>query len=97
MATSSASVSPAVQTMQLLYRKGAAVSFHDFFVDEVPLNGGTSQCVADLDAALDEADLVLLLTPHSAYDLDAVADRATLVFDTRNAYGSNRRPNVVPL
>jgi UDP-N-acetyl-D-glucosamine dehydrogenase len=84
--------------MQILYQKGALVSFHDFFVDEVPLNGGMATCVDDLDAALAGADLVVLLTPHSAYDLEAVARRARLVFDTRNAYGlDRRRPNVVAL
>jgi hypothetical protein len=40
---------------------------------------------------------VALLTPHSSYDLDWVADRATLVFDARNAFGPDRRHNVVRL
>jgi UDP-N-acetyl-D-mannosaminuronate dehydrogenase len=43
------------------------------------------------------ADCVVLLTPHRAYDLEMIADRATVVFDTRNAYGAARRDNVVPL
>ena len=31
-----------------------------------------------------------MLTPHSAYDLDWVAEHAKLVFDARNAFGPNR-------
>lgn len=90
--------SPALRTMQILYQKGAQVSFHDFFVDEVSLNSEVTHCVEDLEAALAATDLVVLLTPHSAYDLEAVADAARLVFDTRNAYGlDRRRPNVVAL
>jgi hypothetical protein len=40
---------------------------------------------------------VAILTPHGAYDLDWVAERAGLVFDARNAFGPDRRPNVVRL
>jgi hypothetical protein len=31
------------------------------------------------------------------YDLEALAEQAELIFDTRNAYRGQRRPNVVPL
>ncbi len=40
----------------------------------------------DLDDALERADLVVLVTPHTSYDLDAIAERSSVVFDTRNAY-----------
>ncbi len=46
---------------------------------------------------LAKADCVAVLTPHRAYDLDWVAEHAPLVFDARNAFGSDRRVNVVPL
>ena len=42
-------------------------------------------------------DCVAVLTPHSAYDLEWVAEHSKLVFDAHNAYGSAPRPNVVPL
>ncbi len=56
-----------------------------------------ARCVEDLDAELAAADLVLLLTAHTAYDLETIADRARMVFDTRNAWGQVRKPNVVLL
>jgi nucleotide sugar dehydrogenase len=89
--------SPSLMAMKALHRKGAVVSFHDPFVEEVPVNG-VSIRRKDLLEGLAEADLVLLLTPHSSYDLDCIADRASLVFDTRNAYGASvPRENVIHL
>ena len=61
------------------------------------MNEGVARGVEDLDAAVAAADCVLLLTPHSDYDLERIADRARVVFDARNVYGSARRPNVVSL
>jgi len=89
--------SPSLRVMEALHRKGARVGFHDVYVEEVPLNGGVAHRVEDLDAAVAQADCVVLLTPHSEYDLERIADRATVVFDTRNVYGSARRPNVIAL
>jgi UDP-N-acetyl-D-mannosaminuronate dehydrogenase len=54
-------------------------------------------CVPDLDEEIAAADVVLLLTPHAAYDLASIADRSRVVFDTRNAYGAERRENVIRL
>jgi UDP-N-acetyl-D-glucosamine dehydrogenase len=89
--------SPALHTMQVLHKRGADVRFHDFFVEEVGLNGARAQCVRDLEEEMEAADVVLLLTPHAAYDLESIADRSRVVFDTRNAYGAERRENVIRL
>ncbi|MDP9145708.1 MAG: nucleotide sugar dehydrogenase, partial [Actinomycetota bacterium] len=89
--------SPALHTMQVLHKRGADVRFHDFFVEEVGLNGARAQCVQDLEEEMEAADVVLLLTPHAAYDLESIADRSRVVFDTRNAYGAERRENVIRL
>jgi hypothetical protein len=43
------------------------------------------------------ADCVAILTPHRAYDLEWIVERAALVFDARNAYASDRHPAVVRL
>ena len=89
--------SPSLKVMEALHRKGAKVSFHDVFVEEVPLDGSVARRVEDLDTAVGRADCVVLLTPHSEYDLERIADRAAVVFDTRNVYGSAGRPNVITL
>jgi UDP-N-acetyl-D-glucosamine dehydrogenase len=89
--------SPAVKVINLLHRRGALLAFHDPYVDEVSLNGAALRRTELSNDAVARADLVAVLTPHSAYDLEWVADHAKLVFDTRNAYNGDRRSNVITL
>ena len=89
--------SPALEVMRHLHRRGAQVAFHDPYVESVSVNGTRQRRIALTSRAVETADCVALLTPHGAYDLEWVAERARLVFDARNAYGQDRRPNVVRL
>ena len=63
--------SPSLMVMQALHRKGAHVSFHDPFIEEVSLNGDKMDR-ADLGPGIAGTDLVLLLTPHSDYNLGSM-------------------------
>lgn len=49
------------------------------------------------EAPLEEADVVVLLVDHSAFDLKEVTERASLVFDTRDAVAAEGDANVVRL
>jgi len=89
--------SPSVKIINLLHKRGALLAFHDPYVERIALNGGTLLRTELTNVALARADLVALLTPHTAYDLEWVAEHARLVFDARNAFGSRRAPNVVRL
>jgi UDP-N-acetyl-D-glucosamine dehydrogenase len=89
--------SPAVKIMHLLHKRGAKVAFHDPYVSDVTLNGMTLQRTELTNHAVASADLIAVLTPHAAYDLEWVSEHARLVFDARNAFASNRRSNVVRL
>jgi UDP-N-acetyl-D-glucosamine dehydrogenase len=89
--------SPAVRVIHHLQRRGAVVAFHDPYVPEVAVNGRVLHRTDLTNRAVAHADCVALLTPHRAYDLDWIATHARLVFDARNAYGPDRRPNVVRL
>jgi UDP-N-acetyl-D-glucosamine dehydrogenase len=89
--------SPSAKVMTHLYRRGATLTFHDPFVESVAVNGVLLKRNELSEHAVETADCVAILTPHGAYDLEWVADRASLVFDARNAYGSDRRKNVVRL
>ena len=89
--------SPSVKIINQLHKRGALLAFHDPYVDQVALNGGRLQRTELTTGAIAQADLIAVLTPHSAYDLDWVAEHAKLVFDARNAFGSNTAPNVVRL
>ncbi|MGH2571963.1 MAG: nucleotide sugar dehydrogenase [Actinomycetota bacterium] len=89
--------SPSLKIMAHLSREGARISFHDPHVSTVPMNGRILSRTELTRRAVIEADCVALLTPHRAYDLDWIAQHASLVFDARNAYGAERRSNVVRL
>ena len=89
--------SPALQVMTLLYRRGADIAFSDPHAPQVHVNGSALASADLTQREISRADCVAVLTPHRAYDLDWIADHAQLVFDARNAYGANRRENVVRL
>ena len=89
--------SPSIRIMHALHKRGAKVTFHDPYVEEVILNDSIARSIQLTTAAVEHADLVAVLTPHGAYDLSWVGDHAPLVFDARNAFGSDRRDHVVCL
>ena len=75
--------SPAVPVARHMLDKGADLSYHDPHVARWDAFGDTVPAVDDLDAALREADLVVLLQNHRGYDVDAIAGASTRFFDTR--------------
>lgn len=83
--------SPALDVAALLRDAGAELAFHDPHVATWRLDSGALDRVADLDAAIADADAVVLLQAHRAYDVDDVAARATYLLDTR---GVTRGPAV---
>jgi UDP-N-acetyl-D-glucosamine dehydrogenase len=84
--------SPSLDVIKLLAEKGGEVSFHDPFVGECEVEGSVYKTV-DLDeAVLSESDLVVILTDHSEVDYDLVAEKATRIFDTRNAMKDIENP-----
>ncbi len=76
--------SPALDIIELLREKGADVRYHDPHVSSFTLDGLTCTSEPDLEQALHEADCVVVVTDHSAYDWSAIARQAALVVDTRN-------------
>ena len=78
--------SPALKLIELLRAEGADVSYHDPHIPELFEHGLTS---AELDGSVDGADCVAIVTAHSGIDYDALAGRAQLVVDFRNATGKN--------
>jgi UDP-N-acetyl-D-glucosamine dehydrogenase len=89
--------SPSLRVMHTLARRGARVGFHDPFVAEVIVEGRRLARTELTARAVARADLVALLTPHSAYDLEWLAATAALLFDAHNALGPIGQPNVVCL
>jgi UDP-N-acetyl-D-glucosamine dehydrogenase len=89
--------SAAVEVLARLARKGARVSFHDPFVPEIRDHALSLRRSVLSRPALEAADIVLLLTPHSSYDLDLFARHARLLFDARNAIGGRSSGTLVTL
>ncbi|WP_433172156.1 nucleotide sugar dehydrogenase [Actinoallomurus sp. CA-150999] len=75
--------SPARPLARRLHASGARIRYVDPLVDEWSVDGVEVTRCADLDAALEGADLAILLQPHRAFDLDLITARARLLLDTR--------------
>ena len=76
--------SPALDIIHLLEAKGAHVAYHDPYVPAFQHDGMEMVGVTDLDAALAEADCVIIATDHDAYDWASVRRTARLLVDTRH-------------
>lgn len=83
--------SPALDIMHLLAAKGAVVEYHDPHVPSVEHEGVHMESVPDLSAALAAADVVVVVTNHSAYQWAEIEDIARLLIDTRGVLGRKAR------
>lgn len=84
--------SPAGPLVERLASWGAEISYHDPFVPqwEVQTARGLScfTSVDDVYSTAKLADIVVLLQPHSAYDLERLVAIGSLVLDTRGVLGT---------
>ncbi len=86
--------SPALKIISLLRALGADLSYHDPHVPALTDFGLSS---ADLEQALTDADVALIVTAHPTVDHDHVARRARLVVDLRGVTRSSHVSSVVRL
>jgi UDP-N-acetyl-D-glucosamine dehydrogenase len=77
--------SPAIEVAEMLLHKGAQVDYHDPHVPELHVGSHVLKSLELSDPVLAAADLVIVVTDHSAVDYARVVARAQRVFDTRNA------------
>ena len=82
---------PSRDVANLLIEKGALVSGFDPHVSHFDVDSGVLPLATNLEVALGECDIAILLQTHSAFDLDEIARLAPMVFDTR---GRMRHDNV---
>lgn len=74
--------SPSEAVARRLRRLGAVLWYHDPYVEHWEVDGERVHCVEDLEAALAEADLTILLQAHAMYD-QPLLEEAALLLDTR--------------
>jgi UDP-N-acetyl-D-glucosamine dehydrogenase len=90
--------SPASKIIRLLSDEKARVLAHDFYVEEKDFIEEFAfegvQRIEDPYESASQADLVLLVTDHSAYDYERLAQKADLVLDTRNAFKNITKPDL---
>jgi UDP-N-acetyl-D-glucosamine dehydrogenase len=77
--------SPALKLIELLGELGAEMSYHDPHVPDLRDEGLDLRSVDLDDRAVEDADIVCVVTAHSGIDYQRLAERAQLVFDFRNA------------
>ncbi len=86
--------SAAIQVLAHLTEWGAKLSFHDPFVGAIDEHGVHLRRRRLTEDLVRAADAVVLLTPHSSYDLDQLVEWSGLLFDARNATASAGHRNV---
>jgi UDP-N-acetyl-D-glucosamine dehydrogenase len=77
--------SPALKIIELIRDKVAHVAYNDPFVPRIKVNGQPLDSVPLTEETLSRSDCVLITADHAAYDYPWLAERASLIVDTRNA------------
>lgn len=77
--------SPAFRIINLLERNGAHLSYNDPHIPEFQEGKISYKSVELTEQTLREADCVVIVTDHSAYDFNWIVQNAAVVVDTRNA------------
>ncbi|HRC96144.1 MAG TPA: nucleotide sugar dehydrogenase, partial [Coprothermobacter proteolyticus] len=86
--------SPGIEVMKMLKQHGAVVKYSDPYVPVIKEDGITDRSIEITKESLETADCVVLLTDHSSFDYDLIADHARLVLDTRNAFKGREKPDI---
>jgi UDP-N-acetyl-D-glucosamine dehydrogenase len=77
--------SPALEIMDIVKHKGGLVSYHDPHIPVARTHDGNQYHSVELTAeTLAEADVVVLTTNHSAFDVKFIKENACLIVDMRN-------------
>jgi UDP-N-acetyl-D-glucosamine dehydrogenase len=87
--------SPALDILLLLERQGASISYTDPHVPSLRLGNRELYSVPTEEAA--NADCVVIVTDHSAFDYQKLVDSAKLIVDSRNALKGIRSDKIVRL
>lgn len=79
--------SPALKVAELLCDDGVEnIQYYDPYIPQVEIGGRTITSVPALSAAvLRRADVVVITTDHSAFDINLIVQHSKAIVDTRNA------------
>jgi UDP-N-acetyl-D-glucosamine dehydrogenase len=88
--------SPALDIIKILEGKGARVSYNDPYVPELHFDH-TVMRSQDLLPSVRAADVVVIVTDHTAYPYGEIVEAAPVIVDTRNATKGIRSPKIVKI
>jgi len=84
-----------------LLKKEADLEYFDPYIESIDIDGNEGivkmKSIKLSDEKIGSYDLVLILTDHSDFDYENLADKAKIVVDTRNAIKSRSHKNVFRL
>jgi UDP-N-acetyl-D-glucosamine dehydrogenase len=86
--------SPALKIMSILRGRGARLAYHDDHVPDLPDFELSSE---PLGAALEGADVAVIVTAHPGLDVERVVESAPLVVDFRGVTRGTKAENLVRL
>ncbi|HEC23610.1 MAG TPA: nucleotide sugar dehydrogenase [Chloroflexi bacterium] len=84
--------SPALDVIRLLQERGAEVHYNDPYVPALHHEGLDMESVELTDELLQSADCVVIVTDHTAYDWERIAQKARIIVDSRNALKNVQSP-----
>ena len=77
--------SPALEIIKDLMGKKARVLYNDPRIPEIIVNGSVIKSILLTPQLIKEMDCVAIITDHSVYDYNLIAEKAKLIVDIRNA------------
>jgi len=77
--------SPVLKIIALLEKEGAQIDCNDPYIPHFKVGSREYDSVKITEKSLKEADIVVVTTNHSCYDMDFIAQNSQAIFDTRNA------------
>lgn len=90
--------SPALDIISLLRQRGATVAYCDPHVPQIQLESDVRLYSRDLCAQLlQDAHCVVIVTDHSVFDWDEIAQRSSVIVDTRHVYRDHDGENIISL
>jgi len=89
--------SPALDIIELLAKRGAAISYTDPWVPELRTDGHALKSVTLQQALADRPDCVVICTDHSAFQYDELVATGVVIVDTRNALKDRTSSNIFRL
>jgi UDP-N-acetyl-D-glucosamine dehydrogenase len=78
--------SPAIDIIEILQKKGAAVAYHDPLIPFLKLNRIDLKSIELTKEILHKFELVIIATDHTSLDYGFILKSSRRLFDTRNVY-----------